>query len=150
VSATATATSTATDLRPVLAAAAAADSLSAKDEQSGILSGYTIIGGLLGAIGLWAIGVGVYRFIRKKRANRSSPMRSPHSTKNPMFNPSHPLPPQMSPIIRPKSNSISSLPPLPLIPEQKPAVLSISANKKIISGILQAPVYVQPIQYRSH
>jgi hypothetical protein len=147
-SSTATATSTATDLRPVIAAAAAAASISSQDEHSSILSGSTILGGLLSAIGLWAIGVGIYRFIKRKRIHRSSPMRSPHSTKNPMFNPSHPLPPTMSPIIRSKSNSISAMNAIPAIQEQKPAILSISANKNIISGILHAPIYVQPIQLR--
>lgn len=134
VSATATATSTATDLRPVIAAAAVAAELSAQDQQTGILSSSILIGAILGAVGLWVLGIGFYRFIKKKRVTAKSPIRAPNSTKNPMF--------ISSPILHPKPNSNMTL------PEQKPAILSISANKKIISGVLQPPVYVQSIQFR--
>jgi hypothetical protein len=67
VSATATATSTATDLRPVWAAAAVAAQLSAQDEHQGVISSSTILGTVLGAVGLWAVGAGVYSKLYKQK-----------------------------------------------------------------------------------
>ena len=136
VSATATATSTTTDLRPVLAAAAQAATLAAQDEQLGTISGSTILGLVLGGIVVWGTGVTVYFQLRKRIRPKQVSVPSKQTT-NPM---------------NPSINQVSkqSSPPLRTVPEpiQKPAVLTVSMNHKIVSGVIHAPVSLPSPQLR--
>jgi hypothetical protein len=140
VSATATATSTATDLRPVIAAAQAAAQLSAQDESTGIISGSTLIGILLGFVVLWVVGATTYSFIKKRRLPKVKTPMIKSTIVNPMLQP-HPLP---SEEIQPHMAQIQSSPPLRASLEDftlgKPAILSVSTNSKIVSGIVHTPI----------
>lgn len=123
-------------MRPVWAAAQVAAQIATNDHETGIISGSTILGIVLGCIVLWAIIGGVYTFIKRRR--KPTYKTPPSTTVNPMIKYTS------EEVIREVLAVKQTSPPLRGTLEDftigKPAILSVSINNKIVSGVVHTPV----------
>jgi hypothetical protein len=113
----------------VIAAAQFAAQIAAQDEASSVISGSTILGIVLGCVVLWAVVGTVYTFLKRKKISK-------------LQNEQNPTNQQQNPMAKLQvSEAKQTSPPLSVkLEEIKPAILTVSANNKIVSGVLHTPI----------